>query len=78
MENEKVKNVLNQIIQAFESGNIPDAVAIASFPIPDIPSAKWSIRNRTTTADVWRIFFTSMKRCAGEISIVRRKKKRQR
>jgi antirestriction protein ArdC len=50
MENEKVKNVLNQIIQAFESGNIPDAVAIASFPIPDIPSAKWSIRNRTIAA----------------------------
>jgi hypothetical protein len=26
---------------------IPAAVAVASFPIPDIPSAKWSISNRT-------------------------------
>ncbi|MBF0231098.1 MAG: antirestriction protein [Desulfamplus sp.] len=50
MENDKVKNVLNQILNAFESGNIPDAIAIASFPIPDIPSAKWSIRNRTIAA----------------------------
>lgn len=48
MENDKVKNILKQIIQGFESGQIPEAVAIASFPIPaDIPSAKWSMRNRT-------------------------------
>jgi len=34
-------------LAAFESGQIPEAIAIASFPIPDIPSAKWSWRNRT-------------------------------
>lgn len=50
MENDKVKNVLEQVIDAFENGQIPDAVAIASFPIPDIPSAKWGCRNRTIAA----------------------------
>jgi len=45
-----VKVVLDQILQGFESANIPDAVAIATFPIPDIPSAKWSCRNRTIAA----------------------------
>lgn len=45
--NEKIKTVLDSILTSFETGNIPDAVAIASFPIPDVPSAQWSFRNRT-------------------------------
>lgn len=45
--NQKIKAVLDGILEAFESGNIPEAVAVANFPIPDIPSAKWSISNRT-------------------------------
>lgn len=45
--NEKIKNVLDAILNAFENGDIPTAVSIASFPIPDVPSAKWSFRNRT-------------------------------
>ncbi|MGD9733971.1 MAG: antirestriction protein [Desulfamplus sp.] len=45
--NDNIKQTLDKILAAFESGDIPDAVAIASFPIPDIPSAKWSWRNRT-------------------------------
>jgi antirestriction protein ArdC len=44
---QQIKIVLDGILEAFESGNIPEAVAVASFPIPDIPSAKWSISNRT-------------------------------
>jgi antirestriction protein ArdC len=43
----QIKTVLDGILAAFESGDIPEAVAVASFPIPDIPSAKWSISNRT-------------------------------
>jgi antirestriction protein ArdC len=43
----KVKEVLNTIIDKFKSGDIPQAVAYSMFPIPDIPSAKWSILNRT-------------------------------
>jgi len=45
--NQNIKQVLNSIVSAFESGDIPDAVAVASFPIPDIPSMNWSFTNRT-------------------------------
>lgn len=45
--NDRVKNVLNTIIEKFKSGDIPEAVALASFPIPDTPSARWSFTNRT-------------------------------
>jgi antirestriction protein ArdC len=45
--NQQIKAVLDGILEAFETGNIPEAVAVASFPIPNIPSTKWSISNRT-------------------------------
>lgn len=45
--NDKVKKVLATILEKFESGDIPEAVAMASFPIPDLPSTKWSFFNRT-------------------------------
>ena len=45
--NDKVKSVLNQILDQFKSGAIPEVVAISMYPIPDIPSAKWSLTNRT-------------------------------
>ena len=45
--NNRVKQVLNVIVEKFKSGEIPDAVAMASFPVPDIPSSKWSFTNRT-------------------------------
>ena len=34
--NEKVKQILASIVDTFKSGKIPDAVALASFPVPDI------------------------------------------
>jgi len=40
--NNKVKQVLNVILDKFKSGDIPEAVAYSVFPIPDIPSSKWS------------------------------------
>ena len=46
MSQQQINDVLNNILEAFETGNIPEAIAIASFPIPDIPSAKWSFMNR--------------------------------
>ncbi len=45
--NNKVKQVLNVILDKFKSGDIPEAVAYSVFPIPDIPSSKWSLMNRT-------------------------------
>jgi hypothetical protein len=44
---DNVKQVLDSIMERFKSGDIPEAVAMSMFPIPDIPSAKWSILNRT-------------------------------
>ena len=45
--NDKVKQVLNVILDKFKSGDIPEAVAISMYPIPEIPSSKWSLLNRT-------------------------------
>ena len=45
--NERVKKVLNVIVDKFKSGDIPEAVALASYPIPNTPSSKWSFTNRT-------------------------------
>lgn len=43
----KVRETLNTIIDRFRSGDIPEAVAYSMFPIPNLPSSKWSLLNRT-------------------------------
>ncbi|GAB6909334.1 conserved hypothetical protein [Desulfosarcina cetonica] len=43
----KVKETLDKIIARFESGDIPEAVAYAMYPIPEIPCSGWSLLNRT-------------------------------
>jgi len=45
--NDRVKNVLNNILQKFETGDIPEAIAYSMFPFPGVPSATWSLLNRT-------------------------------
>ena len=46
--NEKIKQVLDSILERFKNGDIPQAVAYSMFPIAeDIPSTKWSLLNRT-------------------------------
>ncbi|PKN67574.1 MAG: antirestriction protein [Deltaproteobacteria bacterium HGW-Deltaproteobacteria-15] len=45
--NGKVKEVLQAILDRFNSGDIPNAVAYSMFPIADTPSSQWSILNRT-------------------------------
>ena len=46
--NDKIKNVLDGILERFKSGDIPEAVAYSMHPMTEgIPSAKWSILNRT-------------------------------
>ena len=44
--NGNVKSVLDGILEKFRTGDIPEAVAIASFPALDIPSNRWSFTNR--------------------------------
>lgn len=41
-----VKRVLSDILERFKSGDIPEAIAYAMYPIPNIPSAKWSYLNK--------------------------------
>ncbi len=47
MLNDKVKKALDGILQRFKEGNIPEALAYATFPIPNIPASRWSLLNRT-------------------------------
>lgn len=44
---DRVKQVLSVILDRFKTGDIPEAVAFLMFPVPDIPSAHWSLLNRT-------------------------------
>jgi len=43
----KVQEALNKIIERFESGDIPEAIAYSMFPIPNLPCSHWSLINRT-------------------------------
>ncbi|RZB31320.1 MAG: hypothetical protein SRB2_04845 [Desulfobacteraceae bacterium Eth-SRB2] len=45
--NEKVKSVLKSVLERFETGDIPEAIAYSMFPFPEVPSARWSLLNRT-------------------------------
>ena len=45
--NERVKSVLNTIVEKFQSGDIPEAIAYSMFPFPEVPSANWGLLNRT-------------------------------
>ena len=42
----KTTEALTMILERFESGDIPDAVALACYPLVDIPMVKWSMLNR--------------------------------
>lgn len=43
----KVKSVLDRILSEFAEGkNIPEAIAYATFPIPNLPSSSWSLMNQ--------------------------------
>lgn len=44
---EKVKQVLQSILDRFGAGDIPEAIAYSTFPIRNIPVAQWSLVNRT-------------------------------
>jgi len=44
--NDRIKSALESILEKFQSGEIPEVIAISSFPPFNIPSAKWSLLNR--------------------------------
>ncbi len=44
--NEKVKEALKSILQRFENSDLPEVIALSTFPIPNIPAARWSLLNR--------------------------------
>lgn len=45
-----VKETLDGIIARFESGDVPKAIAYAMLPVPNVPSANWSLLNRMIMA----------------------------
>lgn len=45
--NGKIKDVLNEILEKFKTGEIPEAIAYACYPHAEVPSAQWSLLNRT-------------------------------
>ena len=47
MNTNRVKETLFNILNRFKSGDIPKAIAYSVFPVPNVPSAKWSLLNRT-------------------------------
>ena len=40
------QQALSGILQEFQQGTIPEAIALALFPEADVPSARWSLTNR--------------------------------
>lgn len=44
--NDKVKQIIDKLLESFESGNVPEALSIAVLPRLDVPCSKWSFCNR--------------------------------
>ena len=44
---QKIQEILNGVLKSFENGNIPQAIAYSTFPLSDVPSASWSLLNRS-------------------------------
>lgn len=42
----RVTEVLQLLVTEFKNGTIPEAIAYTTFPIPNIPSARWSMLNQ--------------------------------
>lgn len=47
MQNQ-IQRVLSMILERFRTGDIPQAIAYAMYPRPDVPSASWSFLNKLT------------------------------
>ena len=43
---DRIREVLDGILSKFENGDIPQALAISTFPSDDLPSSNWSFLNK--------------------------------
>ncbi len=43
---DRVRETLDRVVELFESGDVPVAIAKATHPPADVPSARWSLSNR--------------------------------
>lgn len=43
---EKVQKTIDKLLNAFETGDVPEALATVVLPRKDVPCAKWSLSNR--------------------------------
>ena len=43
---DKVQKALDSLLQLFEAGDVPEAIAVTLLPKLDVPSSKWSVSNR--------------------------------
>jgi len=46
LRNDKIKESLRNVVEAFKTGEVPEAIKIVMFPRSDQPSNKWSLCNR--------------------------------
>ena len=44
--NEKAKQVIDKLLDSFESGDVPEALSVAVLPRFDVPSSAWGLSNR--------------------------------
>lgn len=44
--NERIKSTIHKIVDLFENGDVPKAIALATYPPFDVPSNLWSYANR--------------------------------
>ena len=43
---DRAKGVLDRVLEAFETGAVPEAIARSVLPAFDVPSSRWSLNNR--------------------------------
>jgi hypothetical protein len=46
LRNEKIKESLGNVVEAFKKGDVPQAIKIVMFPRSEMPSNKWSLCNK--------------------------------
>src|SRR3989344_446671 len=45
-EDPRIAEATNKILELFKTGNVPETIAILTHPSFNLPSNKWSLRNR--------------------------------